>query len=99
MTVYIENEKGGVHSVTDEHYNTYLTTTTNDGGTFPIPGITVLTEKEARARNPQLFGHPDPAITFTPAELVAQATYQKQLAEFREAAEANAAAVDAQSKE
>ncbi|MDQ4213770.1 hypothetical protein [Microbacterium capsulatum] len=84
MTVYIENEKGGVHSVTDEHYNTYLTTTTNDGGTFPIPGITVLTEEQAREKNPQLFGAWDPQVTFTPEELIAQRKYQKDLAEFQQ---------------
>lgn len=95
MSVYIENEKGGVQSVTQEHYDTYLTTRGVDGGVFPLPGIKVLTEKQAREKHPQLFGHADPQITFTPAEMVAQHAYQKQLAEFREAAEANATAADA----
>lgn len=89
MTVYIENEKGGVHSVTDDHYNRYLTTRGVDGGVFPLPGIKVLTEAEAKKKNPQIFGAADPAVTFTPAELVAQLAYQKQLAEFQELHEKN----------
>lgn len=81
MTVYVRNEKGGVQSVTDEHYAKYLTTRTNDGGTFPIPGVAVLTEDEAREANPQLFGAQDPQIVFTDDELARQLTRKKQLRE------------------
>lgn len=81
MTVYIRNEKGGVQSVTDEHYAKHLTTRTNDGGTFPVPGITVITEDEAREAHPQLFGAQDPQVVFTDDELARQLTRKKQLRE------------------
>lgn len=81
MTVYIRNEKGGVQSVTDEHYTKHLTTRTNDGGTFPVPGIVVLTEDEAREAHPQLFGAQDPQVVFTDDELARQLTRKKQLRE------------------
>lgn len=81
MTVYIRNEKGGVQSVTEEHYAKHLTTRTNDGGQFPIPGVEVITEEEAREAHPQLFGAHDPQIVFTDDELARQLTRKKQLAE------------------
>jgi hypothetical protein len=84
VTKYIRNEKGGVQSVTDEHYDKYLTTRTNDGGVFPLPGVTVLTEKEAKAANPQLFGVGDPQVVFTDDELARQLTRKKQLRELYE---------------
>ncbi len=84
MTVYIKNEKGGVQSVTDEHYNKYLTTRTNDGGVFPLPGIQVLDEAAAREGNPQLFGVIDPQVSFTDEELARQLTRKKQLRELYE---------------
>jgi hypothetical protein len=95
VTKYIRNEKGGVQSVTDEHYEKYLTTRTNDGGVFPLPGIAVLTEKEAKTANPQLFGVGDPQVTFTDDELARQLTRKKQL---RELYEEDAAAQAAKSE-
>jgi hypothetical protein len=90
--VYIRNEMGGVQSVTEEHYARYLTTRTNDGGTYPIPGVSILTEDEAREANPQLFGHLDPKVIFTDDELARQLTRKKQLRElYEEDAAANAA--------
>lgn len=91
MTVYIKHAgSGAVHSVTEEHYNTYLTEPSKiDGARYPLPGITVLDESQAEQENPQLFGAWDPQVVFTPAELVAQATYQKQLAEFQHDHETN----------
>jgi hypothetical protein len=92
MTVFIRNEKGGVQSVTDEHYGRYLTTRTNDGGVFPLPGVTVLTEDEAREAHPQLFGVGDPQVTFTDDELARQLARKKQLRELFEEDEAVQAA-------
>lgn len=91
MSVYIKHAgSGAVHSVTEEHYNTYLTEPSKvDGSRYPLPGVSVITEDEAREANPQLFGAWDPQVVFTPAELVAQATYQKQLAEFQRDHESN----------
>ena len=79
--VYIRNEKGGVQSVTDEHYEKHLTTRTNDGGRFPLPGVTVISEDEARDAHPQLFGAQDPQVVFTDDELARQLTRKKQLRE------------------
>lgn len=81
MTKYIKNEEGGIHSVTDEHYDKYLTTVTAAGNTFMLPGYEVVTEKQAKAANPQLFGAADPQITFTDDELVRAAQRKKLLAE------------------
>lgn len=81
MTVYIRNEKGGVQSVSDEHYGKFLTTRTNEGGVFPLPGVTVITEEEARDAHPQLFGAADPQVVFTDDELARQLTRKKQLRE------------------
>lgn len=84
MTVYIRNEKGGVQSVTDEHYAKFLTVHTNEGGTFPLPGVTVLDEEQAREANPQLFGALDPQVVFTDDELARQLNRKKQLRELFE---------------
>lgn len=81
MTRYIKNERGAVHSVDDEHFDTYLTTRTNDGGRFTIPGVTEITEDEARELNPQLFGAPDPQISFTDDELGTQIQRKRMLDE------------------
>lgn len=81
MTVYIRNEKGGVQSVSDEHYGKFLTTRTNEGGVFPLPGVTVITEEEARDAHPQLFGAADPQVVFTDDELARVLTRKKQLRE------------------
>ncbi|GAB6859103.1 hypothetical protein [Microbacterium xylanilyticum] len=84
MTIYIENELGAVHSVTEEHYEKFLTARGVDGGVFPLPGITVITEEQAREKHPHLFGAWDPQVTFTPEELIAQRKYQKDLADFQQ---------------
>lgn len=89
--IYIKHVgTGTVHSVTEDHYERFLTErSATDGQMYPKPGIVVIDEAEAEEANPQLFGAHDPQIVFTPAELVAQATYQKQLAEFTADHEAN----------
>lgn len=81
MTVYIRNEKGGVQSVTDEHYAKHLTVRTNEGGVYPLPGVTVITEDDARTAHPQLFGEADPQVVFTDDELARVLTRKKQLRE------------------
>lgn len=81
MTKFIRNEEGGIHSVTDEHYDKYLTERTAAGNVFMLPGYTVVTEKEAKAAHPQLFGAADPQIRFTDDELVRVAQRKKLLAE------------------
>lgn len=81
MTKYIKNERGAVHSVDDEHFDIYLTTRTNDGGRFVIPGVTEITEDEARTLNPQLFGAPDPQVSFTDDELSTQIQRRRLLDE------------------
>jgi hypothetical protein len=80
-TKYIRNEEGGIHSVTSEHYDKHLTETTAAGNVFMLPGYKEITEKEAKAAHPQLFGIADPQITFTDDELVRAATRKKLLAE------------------
>lgn len=79
--IYVRNEKGGVQSVTQEHYDRHLTVPTNDGGRFPLPGLTIITEEEAREAHPQLFGVQDPQVVFTDDELARQLTRKKQLRE------------------
>lgn len=81
MTRYIKNEEGGVTSVDDAHFDTYLTQTSNAGKTYLRPGFSEIKESEARKLNPQLFGTPDPQITLTDDELVRAATRKKLLAE------------------
>lgn len=77
--VYIQNERGGVHSVTRRHYDLYLTQTSPDTGkTYPLPGWKVVSEEEARKSNPQLFGSADPRIRYTAKELTEQ-YQQKQM--------------------
>ena len=75
--VYIKNEKGGIQSVTQDHYERYLTTRGVDGGVFPLPGVTVITEAQARKANPQLFGAHDPQVVFTDEELARKLKRQR----------------------
>ncbi len=72
MTKYIRNADGGVHSVTDDHFDEHMLVTTQNGSRYLKPGIAEITEAEARAAHPQLFGQPDPEVlkAMTPAELV-----------------------------
>ena len=62
MTTYIRNAFGVVHSVTDEHYEKYLTQRGDNGELYPLPGWAVIKESEARKAHPQLFGAPDPNV-------------------------------------
>jgi hypothetical protein len=82
-TVYVRNEEGGIHSVTQEHYDKYLTQTTNAGNTYILPGWEVIKEAEAKKAHPQLFGEPDPAIYLSDDELVKALARKKALAELR----------------
>lgn len=94
---YIQNAAGGVLAVTDEHATQYLTVHDDAGNEQPKPGYKFLTEKQAKADNPQLFGLADPQVIFTPAELVARRKYAEDLAAFKAAdaaANADAAASD-----
>lgn len=49
--VYVKNPKGGVHSVTEEHYKTLL----EEDGTLPKNWAKV-SEADAKKANPALFG-------------------------------------------
>ena len=94
MTVYIKHIKSGtVQSLTDEMYNSSSSHVSEvskmDGQRYPIAGITLIDEAEAREINPQLFGAWDPQVVFTASELVAQHEYQTKLAEFQKAHETN----------
>lgn len=81
MTKYIRNEEGGIQSVTDEHLEKYLKQRTAAGNSYLLPGYAEITEKEAKTAHPQLFGQPDPQITYTDDELVRAANRKKLLAE------------------
>ena len=83
MAKFVRNEEGGVQSVTQEHHDKYLTTTTNAGRTFILPGWEIITEAQAKKAHPQLFGEPDPAIYLSDEELVRAAQRKKLLAELR----------------
>lgn len=80
-TIYLRNEEGGIHSVDQEHYDKYLTTTTNAGRTYILPGWEIIKEAEAKKAHPQLFGEPDPNVYLSDDELVKAATRKKLLAE------------------
>lgn len=82
-TIYVRNEEGGVHSVDQEHYDKYLTQTTNAGNTFILPGWEKISEAQARKSHPQLFGEPDPDVYLSDEELVRAAQRKKLLAEIR----------------
>ena len=98
---YIQNAAGGVLAVTDEHATKYLTVHDDAGNEQPKLGYKFLTEKQAQAANPQLFGLADPQVTYTPAEIVARRKYAEDLAAFKAADAAvntAAAAADAAAK-
>jgi hypothetical protein len=82
-TIYLRNEEGGVHSVDQEHYDKYLTTTTNAGNTYILPGWEVISEAAAKKAHPQLFGEPDPQVYLSDDELVKALARKKALAELR----------------
>lgn len=85
MTKYIKNAAGGVQAVTDEHYSQYLTVKDEAGNEQPKPGYSLLTAKNARKENPQLFGETDPNIIYTARELVAKRKYAEDLAAYKAA--------------
>lgn len=77
---YIESETGGVHSVTEEHFNKYLMTEPNNNGkSYLLPGFQEITEAQAKKKHPQLFGEPDPQIVYTDEELVRAAQRKETL--------------------
>ena len=82
-TIYVRNEEGGVHSVDQEHYDKYLTQTTNAGNTYILPGWEVIKEADAKKAHPQLFGETDPQVYLSDDELVKAAQRKKLLAELR----------------
>ncbi len=82
MVKYIRNEHGSIHSVEDDHYDEYLTTTTPSGNVFLKPGFTEVTEDDARSENPQLFGEHDPAIVYTAGEMAERRQREQLIAEF-----------------
>lgn len=82
-TLYVRNEEGSVHSVTREHYNKYLTQTTNAGNTFILPGWSKVSAVEAKKADPQLFGADDPNVYLSDDELIKAAQRKKLLAELR----------------
>lgn len=94
MSKYVRNEEGAVHSVTDEHFEDVLHETTDSGRRYLLHGWTEISEAEARASHPQLFGKPDPTITYTSKELK---EVRDRQAWDRELAEEEAAFVAAQS--
>ena len=82
-TIYLRNEEGGIHSVDQEHYDKYLTQTTNAGNTYILPGWEIIKEADAKKAHPQLFGEPDPEVYLSDDELVRVATRKKLLDEIR----------------
>jgi hypothetical protein len=87
MTVYIRNAYGVVHSVSDEHYEKYLTQRSDNGKLYPLPGWAVIEEDEAREADPRLFGAPDPNVVPNLAEIKLE---RERLALKREIEEENA---------
>ena len=82
MTKYIQNEEGGVQSVSDEHFENVLHEDSEGGRRYLKHGFRELTEAEARDRLPQLFGKADPQVVYRPDELKAQLEKQRSEAEF-----------------
>ncbi|GAA2748772.1 hypothetical protein [Amnibacterium kyonggiense] len=65
---YVRNEIGHVHSVDHDHFENVLHDEVR-GRKFMRPGVTEITEAEARKANPQLFGARDRNIVHTAKEL------------------------------
>ena len=83
MTRYIRNEEGGVHSVTEEHFQERLHETTPAGNRYMLPGWSEISEAQAKKAHPQLFGAPDPGVVYTSKELKEvrdRLEWEKQLA-------------------
>lgn len=87
MTKYIRNASGGIHAVSDDHYDKRLTVTDEAGNPQPKPGYTLLTAAQARKAKPQLFGEADPNVIHSMSELVTKRKYAQELAAFRKADE------------
>jgi hypothetical protein len=79
MAKYVMNAAGVVNSVSEEHFENYLTEYV-DGRPYLKHGFTELTEAEAKTRHPQLFGAPDPEVLkHQTVEELAQAAQRKRL--------------------
>lgn len=66
---YVKNDNGNVHSVDGEHFDLYCHAEGRGGRRFLKPGWSEITEAEARAEHPQLFGARDRKIIRTAKEL------------------------------
>lgn len=69
MTKYVKNEKGAVHSVTDDHFENVLHETSDSGNRYLLHGWTEIKAAEAKKLAPQLFGAPDRSIVMTSKEI------------------------------
>lgn len=64
---YVKNEFGGIHAVTEAHFNGLHLITPN-GTKVLQPGWSEVTEDDARAAHPQLFGAWDPDVRLNARE-------------------------------
>lgn len=63
MAVYLKLPNGTVHSVTDEDWEKYHSVVVDGDKRVPsTPGVTKVTENEAKKTHPALFGDPDPRV-------------------------------------
>ena len=81
----IRNAQNTIHAVSDEHYAKYLIVKDDAGNDQLKPGYHPVTEATARKERPQLFGAADPAVRYTPRELVARRKYAEDLAAYMKA--------------
>jgi hypothetical protein len=95
MTKYVRNEEGGIHSVTDEHFENVLQELSEGGRPYLKQGWTEVTEQEARNAHPHLFGKADPRVTYTPAELTAAVDRKRMLDELYDVGALEPGAVEA----
>lgn len=77
---YVANDNGGTQIVDDAHFKKFCQVETQSGWHM-LPGWRELTVAEARERNPQLFGIPDPKLVFSDDELIREAQRQKIMRE------------------
>jgi hypothetical protein len=89
LAIYIRNAFGVVHSVDEYTYGEYLTQRADNGQVYPLPGWAVISEDEARAAHPQLFGAPDPNVVPNLTEI----KLERERLALRREIEAEAAAV------
>lgn len=63
MAVYLKLPGGTVHSVSEEDWEKYHSVVVEGGRRVPAtPGVTELTEAQARKIHPALFGQSDPRV-------------------------------------